>query len=195
MKIKISQCSIGKYNLLSNEESLSFYMSIYDNDNKVIEENGIKAQLHYSGEPDELYIFEDALNNIEEVFTKCLEYSKKVWSSTDYKAQCLLFYKIYQSNFETLEANMKAQRDENIKKEIERLQKQLNYGVLEDLEYSMQKFVNKQIEFINKSIEYLTKQNSELKEDSETYIKNKERIIKYQKEIEDYQKILILEKI
>jgi len=189
MKIKITQCSVGKYNLLSDEKSLSFYMSIYDNDGKIIEENGIKATLHYSGEPDELYIFEDALNNIEEVFDKCLNYSKKVWSSTDYKAQCLLFYKIYQSNFDILESNMRIQRDENIKKEIERLQKQLTYGVLEDLEYTMHKFIDLQIRSINNSIEYITKQNSELKEDSETFIKNKEKITKYETEISNCLKL------
>jgi hypothetical protein len=191
MEIKVTQCSIGRHNLLSNEKSLSFYMGIYNNNNEIIEENGVKALLHYSGEPEEIYIFEDALNNIEEVFSKCLDYSNKIWSSTNYKAQCLLFYKTYQTNFDTLDTNMKAIRDEEIKKEIERLQKRLAYRVLDDLEDAMKSFIDNQIKSITKSIEYLNKVNSELKEDSETFSKNKEKIFRHKEEIENYQKILI----
>jgi len=192
-KIRITQCNVGRYNLFSSEESLSFYMSVYTEDNKVYEENGIKAQLHYSGEPDELYIFEEALDNLGEVFQKCFNYSTKVWSSIDYKAQCLLFAKTYHEYFDVLEFNMKLERDKNILEEIERLQKQLSYGMLNDISYEVEQSINKLIKSKQDSINYLVKQNSELKEDSDSYIKNQERINKYNLEIEDLKTNLIYE--
>jgi len=193
MRIRITQCNVGKYNLFSSEESLSFYMGIYTEDNKVYEENGIKAILHYSGEPNELYIFENALDNLGEVFQKCFEYSNKVWSSTDYKAQCLLFAKVYHENFDTLETNMKTQRDKNILEEIEKLQKQLSYGVLSDISYEVEQSINNQIKSNQKMIDYYLQKNSELKEDTETYNKNLEYITKYKKSNEQLKVNLIYE--
>lgn len=195
MKIRITQCNVGKYNLLSSEESLSFYMSIYTEDNKLYEENGVKAILHYSGEPDELYIFENALDNLGEVFQKCFEYSNKVWSSTDYKSQCLLFAKVYHENFEILESNMKIQRDKNILEEIERLQKKLSYGVLNDISYEVENSINKQITSNQKMIDYYLQKNSELKEGTETYNKNLEYIAKYEKSNEQLKQNLIYVKV
>lgn len=189
MKIRVTRCSVGKYNLLSNEESLSFYMNIHDDENKVIEQDGIKAQLHYSGDPDDLYRFEDAMDNIEEVFRYCLDYSKRVWSSTDYEAQCLLFYKLYQENFELLEKNTKEARDARIKKQIEELQRQLTHDCLSDLSWEFKRWKNNQIEQINKSIERLANGNLELKDDSETYKKNLTSIEKYKNKIEYYNQL------
>lgn len=189
MKIRVTQCSVGTYNILSNEESLSFYMSMYDDENKVIEQDGVKAQLHYSGDPDDIYRFEDAMNNIEEVFRYCLEYSKRVWSSIDYESQCLLFYKLYQENFELLEKNTKEARDARIKKQIEELQRQLTHDCLNDLSWEFKRWKNNQIEQINKSIERLANGNLELKDDSETYKKNLTSIEKYKNKIEYYNQL------
>lgn len=186
--IKVTQCDIGQYNLLSNEKSLSFYMSIFNKeDNTVYEENDIKAQLHYSGEPYEVDIFRDAINNIEEVFTMCFKYAKNVMSSIDYKAQCLLFYKVYQANFENIESNMRNERDKRIKKQIERLQKELTYDILYDLQYCYNNIIDNEISLLKKYIESINKQNMELKEDSHTFAKNIERIRNYQAKIEDYE--------
>lgn len=191
--IKISQCNIGQYNLLSSEKSLSFYMSIYTEDNKIYEEDGIKAQLYYSGDPDELYIFEDALNNLGEVFQKCFKYSNMIYSSTDYKSQCLLFAKVYHENFETLEINMKSKRNKDILEEIVRLQKKLSYGVLDDISYEVEDCINKEIKSNQKMIDYYLQKNSELKEGTETYNKNLEYISKYQKSNKHLNQNLIYE--
>jgi len=46
------QCSVGRFNLLSNEKNLSFSVGIYEND-KLINVDGIDAVLHYFGDPDD----------------------------------------------------------------------------------------------------------------------------------------------
>jgi len=192
-KIRITQCSVGKYNLCSSEQNLSFYMSICTEDNKVYEENNVKAQLHYYGDPDELYIFEDALNNLGEVFNKCFDYSNKIWNSTDYKLQCLLFVKIYHECFEILEANMKLERNKKILEEIERLNKKLSYALLDDISYEVESAIKKQIDSNQKMINYYLQKNSELKEETETYKKNLEQISKYEKANEKLKQNLIYE--
>jgi hypothetical protein len=190
MKLRVTQCSVGKYYLGSNEESLSFYMSIYDDNNELIKENGLKAQIHYSGDPDDLYIFEDALSNIENVFTYCLEYSKKVISSVDYESQCLLFYKIYQQNFETINTNMRIERDKRIKEQIESLQKELECkDVIHDLQSSFENYIYSEIKRLNQRIDYYNEKNSELKEDSPTYQSNKKFISNFENTIEKYKDI------
>jgi hypothetical protein len=191
MKLRVTQCSVGKYYLGSNEESLSFYMSIHDNNNnELIKENGLKAQIHYSGDPNDLYIFEDALSNIEEVFTYCLEYSKKVISSVDYEAQCLLFYKIYQQNFETINTNMRIERDKRIKEQIESLQKELECkDVIHNLQSSFENYIYSKIKHLNQRIDYYNEKNSELKEDSLTYQNNKKFISDFKNQIEKYKDI------
>lgn len=190
-KIKVSQCSVGRYNLLSSEESLSFYMSIYTEENKVYEENGIKAQLYYSGEPDELYIFEDAFDNLEEIFRKCFEYSNKIFSTTNYKEQCLLFSKIYHEYFETLETNTRIERDKKLLYEIEKLQKLLlKTNALVDISYQVNNCLNEKIISNARMIDYYIKNNSELKEGTETYNKNLEQISKYEKNNEHLKKYI-----
>ena len=181
-KIRVTQCSVGNYNLLSSEKTLSFFMGIYTEDNKVYEEDGIKAILHYSGEPDEIGIFKDALNNLAEVFDKCFEYAKRVYGTTDYKSQCLTFAKVYHEYFDTLENNMKVERNKEIEKTIERLKKKLTYPVLDDISYEVETTLNNQIQSNQKMIDYYLEKNSELKEGTETYNKNLERISKYEKE-------------
>ena len=190
-KLKITQCNVGKYYLNSSEEKLSFYLGIYTEDNKVYEENGIKAILHYSGDPNDLYIFEDALNNLGEVFQKCFEYSNKVWSSVDYKTQCLLFAKIYYENFDILETNMKQQRDKDILEKIERFRKQLSCGMLNDISYEVEESINKQIKENQKMIDYYLQKNSELKEGTETYNQNSKYIDIYEKSNEKLKESLL----
>lgn len=195
-KIKVSQCNVDRYKLLSSDKNLSFYMSIYTKDNKIYQEDGIFATLYYFGDPDEKYIFEDGIDNLGEIFQKCFEYSNKVWSSTDYKSQCLLFAKIYNQHFEELEENMKIERDKNILKEIEDLQKKLSTSLLTDINYEIDDSINKEIKSNQKMIDYYTNKNLELKEGTDTYNKNIENIEKYKnknKILEDYlNKILCL---
>ena len=71
--LRVIQNSVGRYNLLSNEESLCFSMGLFDDD-KLMSDGETKAKLYYSGDPDEKYGFEDAINNLDFVFEKCFEY-------------------------------------------------------------------------------------------------------------------------
>src|SRR3954470_10753140 len=106
-ELKVTQCQVGRFHFGSSEKTLSFYMGVYC-DGKLVEEDANKAQLHFSGDEDELSFFEDAIENIEEVFNKCMAYSSKVWSTSNYRANCLLFAKSYLQNLYELDSTMVA---------------------------------------------------------------------------------------
>jgi hypothetical protein len=191
MELRVIQCQVGQFNLCSNEKSLSFYMGIYEY-NKPIEVNGVNAILHYSGEPDEVDYFRDAFNNLENIFTKCFEYSQRIWSTTDYKAQCLLFAKLYQENYDKLNAQLVEKHKIEVQKEIEELQKGLNCDtILPDLSYSINTAIYKKIEGIKKSIEVNEKELIQLKENSEKYSEISNRINKYNSDINEISKYLV----
>ena len=192
MKLQITQCSVGKFNLCSSEEQLSFYAVIRDDDNKIVEIDAIRAAIHYTGDPDEKHEFED-LNNLDFIFTKCFEYACRIWSTTDYKAQCLTFAKVYQDNYKELNAQLVDQEKKNIQIVIDSYQQKLarlDQGdpVIPDLSYSINRALDKKIDSVKKAIEYSEKELSQLKEDSEKYKERKANIEKYNSEIEELQK-------
>jgi hypothetical protein len=168
MEIRITQCSVGKFNLLSNEESLSFYCGLYEN-GKLIEEGKARAQLYYSGEPDEQSEFEN-LSNLEYIFGRCFFYGSMVISTTDYKANCLLFAKIYQENFAEINSKLVTKRNEKIEKKIailkEELESEYAIPILSD---SINEAIETQIQSARKSISYYERQLADLKEDSKKY--------------------------
>lgn len=171
--LKVTQCQVGRFNMLSNEKSLSFYMSIFDDGVKV-EENGILAQLYYSGEEDDYELFSDAINNIEEVFSKCYEYAERIISNTDYKAQCHLFYKVYMQNLEEINNSLLAAHKESVEKQIKKLQEQLKVTEIAcDISYTADKCIKKRINLLYKWIEQDEKTLSELIPGTETHIKKK----------------------
>jgi hypothetical protein len=183
-EIKVTQSYVGHFNAINtSEKTFSFYMGIYE-DNQVLEENGIKAILHYSGDPDDQDNFEDPIDNIEQVFDLCFKYSNKVWSSTDYKAQCLLFGKLYIQYFEELDNNLVEKRKIKLQKELEEIQKKLSYStVLNDLTWQFNNTLNKQIKEDQKMVDYYIKEQLQLKEDSEKYLKNQEYMLNYQNKV------------
>lgn len=153
-----------------------------ENDRNPIEIDGIKAILHYSGEPEEIDLFQDAYNGLEDVFKKCFKYADKVWSSTNYKAQCLLFLKLFQENYEQIDSCLVQKHKENTQKKIDKLTKELSWGtIVPDLSYAANSCIQNKIEAINKFIIYNEKELSQLKEDSNKYREVKAKIDKYKK--------------
>ena len=187
--IRVLQCSIGQYNLLSNEKSLSFVMGIYTKNNGVYTEDGVKALLSYSGEPDELEDFQQAEGNLYEVFNKCIKYANRVTSTTDYLSQTLLFYKIYKSHFDILEQNTKAARDKKLLKEIEYLTNQMNLSVLsdvDDLTCRIEQCIIKEKD----SLDYWSKKQLDYVEGSDSYESTQVTINQYQTKIDKLQSYL-----
>lgn len=186
MELKVTQCNVGKYNLLGNEKSLSFYMGIYDN-NKLIEVDGIKALLHYSGEPDELSDFEDAINNLESIYEKCLKYADKVISSVDYEAQCLLFIKVYTDNFELINETQKTKERIAIEKGIQKLQKELEniYDLPADLYETTNSFIRQKINQYKKWQERHIKELPQIIEGTEKHALVTKKINDYQQKIDE----------
>lgn len=196
MKLQVTQCQVGQFNWLGNEKSLSFYMQIQDDNDKVIEENGIKARLYYSGDPDEYDIFKEAYNyeNLGEIFEKCFKYCNRIISSYDHKSECLLFIKTYQENLGKLNEYHLQKYKEKCNKEIERLKKELdkNY-IIEDLSWYANNEINREIKKYNQWIESYEKENIQLKEDYEKYLKNLQKIEKYKQQIDKLEKSKVLE--
>lgn len=187
--IRIIQCSIGQYNLCSNEKSLSFVMGIYTKDSGCYSENNVKALLSYSGEADELDLFEDAWNNLPDVFAKCIKYANRVISSTDYMAQCLLFYKIYNSHYDILEQNTKEFRDKQLLREIQALQDQINSDMFTKPEY-MSFGIDRLIKEYTNTLNYWKNKQLELKEDSQSFIDINNTITRYEQKINNLLAVL-----
>jgi len=66
---------------------------------------------------DEWNDFRDAFNDLNEVIRKCLEYSKSVISTRDYKGQSLAFIKAYTDNYNEINETKKEKEriDSNLK--------------------------------------------------------------------------------
>lgn len=185
MNIRVTQCEVGKFNLCSSESSFSFYMSIYDG-NSVVVRDGVKAQLHYSGEPDDIGYFDNPIENLPDVLERCIKYAGRVWSSTDYFAQCIVFARVYQEHFEEITAAYVEKRDRALSMEIERMQKEmadkspLSPYVYETANECLQDEIGKQQKWMDQSKAEL----EQIKEGTEKYAEASKKIENYQKKIE-----------
>lgn len=182
--IKIRQNYRGKYNLCSNEETLSFIMDICE-DNQTIELDGVKARLQLNSD---LEPFDSPEDNICNIFDECWEYANSVWSSTNYKAQCLTFAKVFQENYKEFCENRIHFQKEWISKEIERLHNKVKslYG-FDDISYEVGKACNSKINLYQKWIDANNKELESIKEGSEKYLELTKKIQDYQKEIDYYK--------
>lgn len=184
MELKVIQNWKGKYNLLSNEETLSFVLGIYDDENKVIQVDGVKAILSYSGDREP---FDSPLDDMPNVFQECFDYAKSVISSTPYEKQTLLFAKIYQENYEELYEKMAQKKKTEVEQEIERLQQKLKYlNGIEDISWEVNDRVQKQINLYTKWRDLAQKELEQVKEGTEKHKEISEKIERYNKEIERY---------
>jgi len=192
MNIRVSQCEVGKFNLCGSELSLSFYMSIYDG-NTIVVRDGVKAQLHYSGEPDDIQYFEDAVENICDVFERCAKYAGRVWSSTDYFAQCMTFASVYQENFDQITAEYVANRNKDIERKIERLQRELaNDSPLDSNLYEISNdLIRAEIKKYTKWMDGCKIELDQVKEGTEKYANLTKKIEGYQKNIADFTSKII----
>ena len=194
MILKITQNSVGRYNLCSEEETRNFYMGIYDDEGKIIkdpENDKIIAQIHWNGDKDEDEWIFDSLTEVPALVQKCWNYYQRIISTINYKANFKFFVKTYQENFEILSANYKKEKIEKIKSEIERLKSELEqtekYGGLEDASYEINKSFDSRISLVTKWKEGYDKELEDLKEGTETYNTKKEKADNYQKEIDDLE--------
>lgn len=193
MELRVIQCQVGQFNLLGNEKSLTFQMGLFE-DGKIVEVDGIKAKLYYSGEPDDEYYFRDAKDNLRDIFERCYKYADKVISSTDYGAQCVLFAKLYSQNYESLSAATVAKRKVEIQKEIDKLQKELQQDTIIPEIWDMANWcIVGEIKKYKKWQESSEKELEQLKEGSEMHIKELQRIEGYRQKISTLESNLIPE--
>lgn len=184
-EIKIRQCLVGKYNLLSNEPSLEFSMGLFE-DGKLIEDGDNQALLRYSGDADELEDFKYySEEDIGWIFEKCFKYANSVWSTTDYKGNAMLFYREYSKDFETMAEDMEKAEKEKIREQIEKLNKKLDSDLKPyDFRDDMADVIQKEIDKYNKWIDSEVEKQSQLKKNTEGYKECDERIVKYKEKID-----------
>lgn len=182
-ELKITQCQVGKFNLCSSEENLSFYLVLLK-DGVIYEEDGVKAILYYSGEPEEKNDFENAIENLELVFEKCFQYANSIISSTNYKAQCILFAKTYQENWKQIDTLLLARYKEKVQKEIERFQRELDWNtIVPNIYYAAKGELEKEIQKYKRFRDSENKKLEQLKEDNPKYTKCIEQIESYNKRL------------
>lgn len=195
--LRVTQCSVARYNLMGNEEKLSFYASIREDD-KVIKNGEISAVIHFYGDPEELHDFEYAVdsNDYLFLFEKCFSYANRTWSNTDHRANCLFFLENYNKYFEEISKNMVSKDVERIEKEIKRLEADLEnrkLGMSDDREF-MNSIVQKEIAKYTKWIDQKKEERNEYREGSVKLEEVDKTIALYENEIERLQ-ILVSNKI
>lgn len=195
MELRVFNNHVGSFNLLiPSQKTFEFSMALVDDKRNIIEVDGVKAMISYSGDPEDEYMFEQPTENLHDVFTKCFEYADRVWSTRDYKGQCLLFAKLYMENYEAMDNEAVAKHKEETQKRIDKLQKELEWNtVLPDLTESINSAIDTKIAKVKKSVSFKEKELSELKEDSESYAKAKKYLDDYNAEIEKYKQYYVVE--
>lgn len=183
MELRVIQCQVGQFNLLGNEKSLSFSIGLFEN-NQLIKEGELKARLYYSGEPNEIDDFDDAINNLPRIFEKCYQYAGRVISSTDYESEAILFAKLYLQNLSALDAHHLAKHKERTAKKIAELQKEMEWSeILYDISYEVNAVIEKEIAKYRKWRDSSESEMSQFKEETEGYAKCKKRIGEYNDKI------------
>ena len=197
MEIKLIQCSIGRYYLGSSEKNLSFSLGIYEDGKVITDENGTKAILHFMGDPDEEDYFRNWEDNLEDIFEQCFKYSQRVFGTNNYEAQCILFGKLYNKNYETIN-NINLKKEEKyIQEEITRLEKKLEdlrtkvTYYLPELGYATNNAFTAEINKYEKWKSGYDKELEDLKEGTPTYNEKLEKVTRYQEKIDKYKKLLV----
>lgn len=187
MYLKVTQNTVGHFNLINaSDETFEFSMALFNEDG-IVEKDGVKAKLKFSGDFDTQYEFETPDEDIDYIFELCYEYSKKVFSpSIDYEAQCLLFAELYVQHYDEINQHRQDTLVTDAQKQIKQLQ-----SIVDDppeltlLERAVDYTIDKQIEKTERYIaKYLQLDLEQLKEDSEKYQKTSEQIEKKQQYIE-----------
>jgi len=176
MELRVIQCQVGQFNLLGNEKSLSFSIGLFEK-NVLIKDGENKARLYYSGDPEEYDDFKDAIDDLENVFEKCYAYANRVFSSTDYVAECILFAKLYNQHYEAIDAWLLAKRKKETEDKIARLQKQLEQdSILPDLSWVVNNAIEKEVTKYSRWLGQDKDELDQLRENSEKYNKLQKRI-------------------
>lgn len=177
MELRVTQCEVGRFNLLSNEESFTFRMVLVD-------ENKPLAKITYNGEPKEIDDFKDAFSNMPYIFNKC-------FGNAMNKSDCLKFAELYNANYDQINSEMLAKRKIEITKEIAILQRELeNDTIIEPIYRQVNQNVNSRIEIIKRWVNNDESELSDLKEGTERYNKLLSKTLSYNTEIAQLESLI-----
>lgn len=183
-ELRVRQCSVGQYNLLSTDKTLEFSMGIFE-DGKIIENGDNKALIRYSGDANELEDFKYySENDLGWVFEKCFGYARRVWSTEDYLGNCLLFTKTYKENYEEIANVAEKLEREKIQKEIDRLTEKLERDLKpQDFTEDISAHIEKLNSTYEKWASEAKVEMSQYKKGSDGYKKSADKIKKYKDKI------------
>lgn len=188
MKLRYTE-DFGRFNWAGTESSYYFRVNILDDEGNVIKVDDVNCELYYSIDDEDKTGCYGLEYGIRDLAHLALEYSDKVWGTTDYKKQCLNFIKVYNENKKAIVDNYTNARKEEIKKQIERLTKDLETAGFIEESIDVNYYIDKKVESKRK---YIEKQKSELAQyvvGSEKYQKNLDYITEVEKEIEELSSI------
>lgn len=193
MYIRILNSNVGRYNLLSNEQTFNFSIAIVHNTaREIVEVDGIKAILHFEGDAETQGEFANPLDILPDVFEKCFNYSTRIWSSVPYTEQCLAFAQVYKENFELIEENMLREKNERITKDIERLTRELSKRSLLDEPVDVFNWpLAKYLQTVEKSIKRCQDDMAQYKEESKGYADSLKTLEKAQIKLEKINNAII----
>ena len=201
--LKVTQCQVGHFDLLDpGKKSFSFQMRILD-DGKLVERDGVPAMLDLSGDPKVLGNFvaytggshHSRITHLECIFRCCFDYAMELlYSSRDYRAQCLAFATEYIIHCDEIHQSLLLQERAELKRKIEELQARLDPGCPsvgdpDDIRARIEEEIEKDERLIRREEGDL----SQYVEGSQKSFEAKKRIERYKTRIREMRPILELE--
>ena len=192
LKVELRQCEVGKFNMLSDNESLTVIVILKDEEGKIVEENGERAYLYYSGYPSEQQEFEDSFpNNLDFIFEKAFSYARRVISSTNYEKRCLVFMKLYRDNFVSISEEYAERKRKEIETRIEHLKQELlSLDKISNCSSEMLSPIENRVSTYERWIKEEEATLVDLVENSDSWKKSHAKINGYKEKIQEIKKYL-----
>lgn len=189
MKLKVLQNSIGRFDLLSREESTSYTLAIVDEKDDVVVHKNSKCILHYNGVEYSPSEFKE-LDNLSWIFETCWKYANRIISSTDYKAQCIAFQKVLMDNFAAIQDNTISEEKKKIQRKIEHLQRKAETLHIEDIRDEAHHIYSEELEKYRSFKAHAYNKMYDCKEGTPTYEEEKKDFLRYSEAVYHYKKLL-----
>lgn len=175
MRIVLIQNQVARFNLLGTEESLAFSMKIVDDENNIVERDGVKCIARLQKTENALYVREE----LEQLFDKaefaqivalCIEETNR----SDTIAESKAFIDVYVNHFDELKHSYEDAKKKLLQDKIEALKKELAKTNMSEDTYEM--------------AEILKGLASKEREMSDNYVKWSEDYKKSSPQYKDYMK-------
>ncbi len=170
MKIVLNQNQVGRFNLLGNESSLAFSMTIIDGDEgKIVERDGVKCVARIRTDEDPEYKSEELgelfdQGAFDEIAQQCLAGGRDV-------PETKAFIATYIENFPELRSVFETSKKQKLEKQIAQLQAELKGVRMPPGYYEMAELIKGLADAQRDKATTYRKWQQDYKESSEQYVK------------------------